>query len=133
MEAAAKKKEEEAKQQASYLKGKQIDKFAQQKRFQLLSVKEAINNNTMTIDRANEILFNQVRSENQKIVKAMSGKNLKKMKQFMRFIFRDNSKLDSELKEYFTQTGRKYAGSPGVMKKQRFNSIGNKRRSVSRN
>mmetsp|Transcript_15097 Transcript_15097/g.23344 ORF Transcript_15097/g.23344 Transcript_15097/m.23344 type:complete len:207 (+) Transcript_15097:789-1409(+) len=106
MEQAAKKKEDEA-VKASYLKAKEIDKAAQQKRFQLLSVKEAVSKNTMTIDRANEILYNQVRAENNKIVRAVSGKNSQKIRQFMKNIQKQNMQLDFELKDYYTKQNRK--------------------------
>lgn len=56
MDKAAKKKEAMA-NKFSFMQAKAIDTFAIQKRFQLQSVKEAIANNTMTIDRANEILL----------------------------------------------------------------------------
>jgi hypothetical protein len=37
-------------------------------------VKEALVKNTISVDRANEILFNQVKTENKKALKDISGK-----------------------------------------------------------
>ena len=90
MEKKAKKKEAMA-NKFSFMQAKAIDKFAIEQRFQLQTVKEAIANNTMTVDRANEILFKKTSTENAKLMKNVIGKRSNSVSRFMKKIVKFNA------------------------------------------
>ena len=48
------------------MKTKEADVEAQKKRYRVQSVKEAVENNQMSVDRGNEILFGYIKQENKR-------------------------------------------------------------------
>lgn len=59
----------------------------------------------MSVDRANEILFNQVHTENKKALKLISGKRSHQIKKFVNLVAKQTVELDNELKEYMEKSG----------------------------
>lgn len=100
MDNAAKKKEEQQNKMASYLQVKEKDIERQKKIFQLQSVKEAINNRTMSIKDGNDILLKNVKTENNKMLRRVTGKKSRELRRFMNFISQNSMELDKEMMDY---------------------------------
>lgn len=78
------------------MQAKAIDAFAIQKRYQLQSVKEAISNNTMDLNEANNVLYKNAKEENAKLMKAVKGNRTNSVSRFMRKIKKINFELERE-------------------------------------
>ena len=69
----------QAKTVVGFMRNSREDPELMQRRFQLQSIKEAVRNKTMSVDKANMILLNLVKNENTSIIKKMKGDKTKQM------------------------------------------------------
>ena len=58
-----------------------------------------MDNQDMSIERANQILLGQVKSENKKIVRALSGKRSQELVKFINKMSREMPLLEREMQE----------------------------------
>ena len=108
------------------MKAKEVDSFAIEKRHQLLAVKEAVRNNTMEIEEANNILLDKVTTENSKLMKAIKGNRNNSVSRFMRRIMKLNAQLDLEFSTYVSHPDdvqKNYLGGSAAIPKRGLSPI----------
>ena len=104
------------------MKAKQVDDATAKKRFQLQSVKEAVQNKQMTVDEANELLLRSTKTQNLKAFKDLkSGPQTKDFQHLLKKIskaIKDGAKSPkrslSQTKKKSSLEARKSYGKKGA-------------------